>query len=315
MRGSGVRVPPPAPVFPALIRGPAPRSLARTDAAACLSRLPLPLLYALCGALAWLLRVAGWRRATRRRRPGALPAASASTGRAPPDRARLLRVARPAGGRDPARRPHARRRTRAAACASRTTTSCARRSPSGRRVLLVDGAPLQLGMAAAEVSRRFGAPLVAPYKPVSRASADRWMRDLRSRFGATMVPAKELGPATSSSSAAGCGCSPWSPTSRRRRRTSTRSGCRSSARTRRSSRARAGSAHDSVSSPSSSRCGRTAAAATSRASCRWSAPGERPDPSRSCSAYVRALEPQIREHPAQYFWAYNRWKRAKRRHD
>ena len=27
--------------------------------------------------------------------------------------------------------------------------------------------------------------------------------------------------------------------------------------------------------------------------------------------YVTALEAQVRAHPAQYFWAYNRWKRAR----
>jgi len=30
---------------------------------------------------------------------------------------------------------------------------------------------------------------------------------------------------------------------------------------------------------------------------------------------VRELEVQVHAHPAQYFWAYNRWKRAKRLYD
>ena len=42
------------------------------------------------------------------------------------------------------------------------------------------------------------------------------------------------------------------------------------------------------------------------------APGERLDPDALLRAYVAALERQVREHPAQYFWAYNRWKGPRR---
>ena len=45
------------------------------------------------------------------------------------------------------------------------------------------------------------------------------------------------------------------------------------------------------------------------------APGERPDPERILRAYVGALERQVAAYPAQYFWAYNRWKRPKRLYD
>jgi Kdo2-lipid IVA lauroyltransferase/acyltransferase len=45
------------------------------------------------------------------------------------------------------------------------------------------------------------------------------------------------------------------------------------------------------------------------------APGERPEPDRVLRAYVHALEQQVMAHPAQYFWAYNRWKRPKRLYD
>jgi KDO2-lipid IV(A) lauroyltransferase len=37
----------------------------------------------------------------------------------------------------------------------------------------------------------------------------------------------------------------------------------------------------------------------------------RPTPEQVLQAYVRALETHVREHPEQYFWAYNRWKREK----
>ena len=44
-------------------------------------------------------------------------------------------------------------------------------------------------------------------------------------------------------------------------------------------------------------------------------PGERADPDRIVEAYVRAVEAHSRQHPEQYFWAYNRWKRGKRLYD
>jgi lauroyl/myristoyl acyltransferase len=44
-------------------------------------------------------------------------------------------------------------------------------------------------------------------------------------------------------------------------------------------------------------------------------PGERATPEGILRAYVSALEQHVRDYPAQYFWAYNRWKRAKRLYD
>ncbi len=41
------------------------------------------------------------------------------------------------------------------------------------------------------------------------------------------------------------------------------------------------------------------------------AAGERADPQRSLEAYVRAVESAVRKQPARYFWAYNRWKRTR----
>jgi lauroyl/myristoyl acyltransferase len=45
------------------------------------------------------------------------------------------------------------------------------------------------------------------------------------------------------------------------------------------------------------------------------AAGERADRDRVLQAYVQALEQQVIAYPAQYFWAYNRWKRPKRLYD
>jgi lauroyl/myristoyl acyltransferase len=39
------------------------------------------------------------------------------------------------------------------------------------------------------------------------------------------------------------------------------------------------------------------------------------DPDDVLIAYVRELQAHVHEHPAEYFWAYNRWKRGKRLYD
>jgi len=41
------------------------------------------------------------------------------------------------------------------------------------------------------------------------------------------------------------------------------------------------------------------------------APGTRPDPSELLQRYATEIERHVREFPEQYFWAYNRWKREK----
>jgi KDO2-lipid IV(A) lauroyltransferase len=41
------------------------------------------------------------------------------------------------------------------------------------------------------------------------------------------------------------------------------------------------------------------------------AAGSRKEPDQILSAYAQALEQHVREYPAEYFWAYNRWKREK----
>jgi KDO2-lipid IV(A) lauroyltransferase len=44
-------------------------------------------------------------------------------------------------------------------------------------------------------------------------------------------------------------------------------------------------------------------------------PGTKLGPDEILAAYVQALERQIHDYPAAYFWAYNRWKRGKRLYD
>jgi lauroyl/myristoyl acyltransferase len=39
------------------------------------------------------------------------------------------------------------------------------------------------------------------------------------------------------------------------------------------------------------------------------------DPDDVLVAYVRELQAHVHEHPVEYFWAYKRWKRARRLYD
>ena len=43
--------------------------------------------------------------------------------------------------------------------------------------------------------------------------------------------------------------------------------------------------------------------------------GQVADPDQVLVSYARALEAHVHAHPVEYFWAYNRWKRAKRLYD
>jgi KDO2-lipid IV(A) lauroyltransferase len=276
------------------------------------SLLPLPLLYALCGTLAWILGVVGWRR-------------------------RLVTdgLARCLADRDPAeRRVIAREFYAGLGRLVAEFLRSARMKPAefeqrlrfeddaivrealgtGRRVLIVAGHHCNWEWLLLEVSRRFGEPVVVPYKPISRASADRQVLGMRSRFGAIMVPAKEIGrylvarrrqvrliamladqspPARSENQV-------WLPFFGQSTAFFQGPGWIG---------ARLGFEPVFIAMRPDGR-GRYVARFVPLA-----APGERLDAEQILAAYVRALEGQIREHPAQYFWAYNRWKRAKPRHD
>ena len=273
-----------------------------------LSLLPLPVLYVLCGGLAWLARVAGWRKAL------------VMDG---------LALCQP--GRDPAELRNQAREFYAGLGrivaeflygARMTTTEFEERVrfenddvvrealAGGRRVLMVAGHQCNWEWLHLEISRRFGEQVVAPYKPLSRDGPDRWLLGTRKRFGAIMVPAKELGPYLVS----------------RRRQV----------------RLIAMLADQSPSAKSEKQVwlpffGRDTSffqgpgwigeklrfepvfadmspMDRGRYVVRFrplAAPEARLDAEQVLTAYVRALEQQIRQHPAHYFWAYNRWKRAK----
>jgi KDO2-lipid IV(A) lauroyltransferase len=273
-----------------------------------LSLLPLPVLYVLCGGLAWLARVAGWRKTL------------VMDG---------LALCQP--GRDPAELRNQAREFYAGLGrivaeflygARMTTTEFEERVrfenddvvrealAGGRRVLMVAGHQCNWEWLHLEISRRFGEQVVAPYKPLSRDGPDRWLLGTRKRFGAIMVPAKELGPYLVS----------------RRRQV----------------RLIAMLADQSPSAKSEKQVwlpffGRDTSffqgpgwigeklrfepvfadmspMDRGRYVVRFrplAAPEARLDAEQVLTAYVRALEQQIRQHPAHYFWAYNRWKRAK----
>jgi len=274
-----------------------------------LSRLPLAMLYALFGAAAWLLRAARWRRGfvddgLARCLPE-LPAA---------DRAHIARdfyagLGRVAaevlkGTRMPADELGRRLRFE-------DDEQVREALAAGRRVLLLAGHHCNWEWLLLECSRRLGEPLVAAYKPVSRAAADDWMRALRSRFGATMVPAKDivkhlierrgqvklLAMLADQSPRRRSENQSWLPFFGQETAFYQGPGWIG---------ARLGYQPVFIAMRPDGR-GRYVARFVPLA-----APGERLDPDALLRAYVAALERQVREHPAQYFWAYNRWKGPRR---
>lgn len=276
------------------------------------SRLPLPVLYALCGSLAWILRISGWRR-----RLVSEGLERCLPDRVPAERRQIAREFYAGLGRLVAEFLRAARMTPAEfeqRLRFEDDAIVREALGSGRRVILVAGHHCNWEWLHLEISRRFGEPVVAPYKPISRASADRWVLALRSRFGATMVPAKEVG----------------SYLVRRRRQVRLIAMLADQSPSARSENqvwlpffgqptsffqgpgwigARLGFEPVFIAMRPDGP-GRYVARFVPLA-----APGERLEPEQILTAYVRELERQIREHPAQYFWAYNRWKRAKPRND
>jgi KDO2-lipid IV(A) lauroyltransferase len=277
-----------------------------------ISRLPLPVLYVLCGAIAWLTRVGGWRRAlvdnglarclpekTVEERAAIARDFYRGLGRLV---AEILR-----GSRMSADELDHRLRFENDAVVRDALAQ-------GRRVLLLAGHHCNWEWLLLGASRRFCEPITMPYKRISLDSADRWARETRSRFGATMVLASDIGPYLVA----------------RRRKVKL-----------------IGMLADQ--SPSWSNEGQVwlpffgqdtaffqgpgwigarlqfepvfvamRPDGKGRYVARFvplGAPGERLDSDEILTAYVRALERQIRGHPAQYFWAYNRWKRGKHPHD
>ena len=185
---------------------------------------------------------------------------------------------------------------------------------SGRRVLLLTGHHCNWEWLLLRCSSAFGEPLVAAYKPASRAAADRWLRDLRGRCGATLVPARELvqhllerrgavrllAMVADQSPSAKNEQQVWLPFLGQDTAFFQGPGWIA---------AKMGYLPVFIALRPEGN-GRYVARFVPLAG-----PGERLDPERVLRAYVRELEAQVRAYPAQYFWAYNRWKRAKRLYD
>jgi KDO2-lipid IV(A) lauroyltransferase len=274
-----------------------------------ISRLPLPLLYAICGVLAWILRVVRWRR---RLVDDGLARCLPELGQA--ERRRVARQFYAGLGRLVAEVLHGAR-----IAPERLEQRVHFENPevvrdliaAGRRVMLVAGHHCNWEWLLLECSRHLGAPLVVPYKPISRAGADRWMLATRSRFGATMVPTREIGPylvarrrqvkllamLSDQSPSAKSDKQVWLPFF--------------------------GQDTSFFQGPGwiGARLGYEPVFIAMRPDGRGryvvrfvplSPAGERLDQDQILRAYVTALEQQIRAYPAQYFWAYNRWKRPRR---
>ena len=274
-----------------------------------ISRLPLPLLYAICGFLAWILRVAGWRRhlvqdGLARCLPDLQPA----------ERRRVASDFYSGLGRLVAEVLHG---------ASITPDELEQRVrfegeavvrdafAAGRRVMVIAGHHCNWEWLLLALSVRFGEPLVAPYKPISLASADRWVLDMRRRFGATMVPTKEIGPYLVA----------------RRRQVKLLAMLADQSPSARSDKQVwmpfFGQDTSFFQGPGwiGARLGYDPVFLAMRPDGRGRyvvrfeplAPaGERLDQEQILRAYVSALERHIRDYPALYFWAYNRWKRSRR---
>lgn len=277
-----------------------------------LALLPLPLLYAFCGFVAWVLRVIGWRRdLVEQGLSRCLPELGEEA------RHRTLHQFYVSLGRLAAEFAHG-LRISPGSLAQRMRLE----NPelildalrADRRVMLIAAHHCNWEWLLLRCSTAFDEPLVATYKPARSARADVELQAIRSRFGATMIPANDL--------------------------------VQHLVAQRGRVRLLAMLADQSPPRHSEQQCwlpffgldtafyrgpGWISAKmgyepffiavrpdGRGRYVVRFVpllAPGERPEPDRVLGAYVHALEQQVRAHPAQYFWAYNRWKRPKRLYD
>jgi KDO2-lipid IV(A) lauroyltransferase len=185
---------------------------------------------------------------------------------------------------------------------------------SGKRVMLLAAHHCNWEWLLLRCSTAFGAPLTAAYKPVSREPADRALTAMRSRFGATLVPAKRivqhlieqrggvklLALVADQSPPASSDQQSWRPFFGEETAFFRGPGWIG---------AKMGFQPVFIAMRRESR-GRYVVRFVPLLES-----GERPDADRIISAYVEAVEAHAREHPAQYFWAYNRWKRARRLYD
>jgi len=274
-----------------------------------ISCLPLPVLYGLCGVLAWVLRVVRWRRhlvddGLRRCLPEKTVAERnqiardfyAGVGRLA---AEIMR-----GSRLSADELDRRLRFENDGVVREALAS-------GRRVLIVAGHHCNWEWLLLAISRRFGVQFIVPYKRISLDSADRWAREMRSRFGATMVLAADIGSYLVA-----------------RRRTVQLIGMLADQSPSRSNEGQvllSFFGQDTAFFQGPGWIGERLqfepvfVAMRPDGKGRYVArfvplgtPGERMEAGRILTAYVSALEQSIRASPAEYFWAYNRWKGPRR---
>ncbi len=185
---------------------------------------------------------------------------------------------------------------------------------AGGRVMILASHHCNWEWLLLRCSGAFGRPLTAAYKPASLQPADRALKRMRSRFGATLVPAKQIVPHLIEQ--------------------------------RGNSRLLALLADQCPAASNEQQCwlkffGQDTAfyqgpgwiatkfgyavwfAAMRRESpgryavrfVRLDPAGGRRDPDAVLQAYACALEEHVRAQPVEYFWAYKRWKRDKRLYD
>jgi KDO2-lipid IV(A) lauroyltransferase len=184
----------------------------------------------------------------------------------------------------------------------------------GKRVMILAAHHCNWEWLLLRCSKAFSEPLFAAYKPASREAGDRALKGMRTRFGATMVPAKEIVQAlierrgkvrllamlADQSPAASNEQQVWLPFFGRE------------------------TAFFRGPGWIASKMGYTVMLAAMRRTepghyavrfTPLTGEGKIADPDDVLIAYVRELQAHVHAHPAEYFWAYNRWKREKRLYD
>lgn len=274
-----------------------------------LTLLPLPLLRLLFGGLAGLLRLAGWRRRE----------VTAYVERCLGERTAAERAAIVGGfygylGELVAEVVHG-DRIAAGDLESRVRFENPEVIRSvldgGQRVMILAAHHCNWEWLLLRCSAGLGEPLTAAYTPARLESGDRALRRMRSRFGATMVPAKQvvqhlleqrgkvrlLALVADQSPSAKNDAQTWLPFFGRE--TSFFQGPGWIA-------AKMGYA-PVFAAMRRERPGHYAVRFVPLAG-----PQKITDPDAVLRAYVAALEAHVRGQPVEYFWAYNRWKRSKR---
>ena len=277
-----------------------------------LSILPLPVLYAVFGAAAFLARIVGWRRDyVRTGLARCLPEATEA------ERARVAKEFYAYLGELVAEAVHGSRIAQddlVGRLRFENAEVVQDLLRDGKRVLLLASHHCNWEWLLLRCSTAFGVPLTAAFKPASRARADVELTAMRSRFGATMVTARQvvnhlvaqrgavrlLALVADQSPAPGNEQQHWLTFFGTETAFFAGPGWLS---------ARMGYQPVYISMRREGR-GRYVARFVPLI-----APGERAHPERTLEAYVRAVESAVRERPAQYFWAYNRWKRTRRLYD